>query len=77
MSDEGLRARLRAALLAAPKARDVVAVDPLRGALAAIVGAEVEERLDGARLYDAHRRPDEAARLRAEADVLSAQLAVG
>lgn len=116
-----LRARLRAALLAARKARDAAAVSALRTALSAIdnaeavapaaraagaeaqsehvagtagplgsgeaarvdlseddvraiVAAEIEERRAAAAGYEARGKTGRAAELRAEADVLAAQL---
>ena len=64
-------------------ARDEVAVSALRSALAALDNAsavevrdvlarEIEERRSAAHAYDGLGRPDTAARLRAEADVLAA-----
>jgi uncharacterized protein YqeY len=117
VTDDGVRARLRAALPVAMKARDKPAVGALRAALAALDNAEavdadaaglrtvesehvagsvgglgageaaraalderqarallareVQERRDAARGYDEHGRDEEAARLRAEADLLA------
>jgi uncharacterized protein YqeY len=117
---DGIRARLRAALPAAMKARERAAVAAIRSALAAIddaeavdadavglrtvdsehlagtagglgagevarasldeegaravVAREIAERRDAAADYDRLSRPDEAARLRAEADALTTLL---
>lgn len=121
MSDETIRARLKAALPTAMKARDREAVAALRETLAALDNAqavdasavelaavehariagsagelgaaevpraalaeeqaralvtrEIEERRAAARDYDGHGRPQEAERLRAQAELLAGMLA--
>lgn len=121
VTEDGVRARLRAALRTAMKARDKETVAALRSTLAAldnaeavdadaaglaavesehvagsvgglgaaevaraalderqacaIVAREAQERRDAAREYDGHGRADEAARFRAEADLLDGFLA--
>lgn len=84
--DVELQARLRAALTEAMRGRDGAAVPALRSvlnaigsaeAVAAVIEAEIGERLAAARGYEASGHPDWAQQLRREVSVITSALSDG